>query len=262
LLAAFAIPVGVGVVLFAVLTLRGDGKGAGRGFYLEALVVVDESARTVGTNIAGGGSLAGERDHHETLVRWWYRDARHFRVEYETASSQPGAGGGFTYVRDGDRLWSYDAGEQTYTRTDADAFLPATPRGSMVTLPSFSILLGWAPGGLDQLVSLLEEIAATNEGSVEVTGEAQWLGRAVTVIEMTPAASSQVNDGPVERDGVVRYSIDEASGFILVNEAESEVVSYRAEVTLLDEDRAMPNSIFSFTPPPGATELADDGSGR
>ncbi|MGK2965426.1 MAG: LolA family protein [Tepidiformaceae bacterium] len=248
--AAALVPI---VIAFALVLVaagwwlsRDDDDDYPDSFYIEvALTVLDESA-TIGTTLP-----PDESELTQSLVRYWYRDSSHVRVEIEAIA--PGSVGPvFVVVLEDDQIASYDPETNTFQRGP----FPTEGRpDDLPWLPFTSALVGPAPGRTEAgLLEFLRERAG-DDGYVEVLGEDTVLGRTVTIIEFAPTGMEQTNDEPPQGVGVGRLWFDPQSGLVLKAELDAgSLAQYTAEVRELRLPDDPPDSTFEFTPPPGAVE--------
>src|SRR5690606_27390563 len=200
-----ATPVALVVILGLLVACDSDASDDSEGaFYLEAEIVVS-------SDWSGGRPTEAVRGPTATGLRWWFRDAEHFRHEYYDPSSMLEWGPRWN-VADGEDLVFFDPSTALYQRWSLEG------SGFSGMYPGFSAVLGPIPGGTVE--AFLDDFRSRVE-RVEHVGTEELLGRSVEVYEYGPTSTSSTesSSGSVVEttSGVGRFYIDEAAGFVLRN---------------------------------------------
>ncbi|MBA4180890.1 MAG: hypothetical protein C0506_09910 [Anaerolinea sp.] len=217
-------------------------------FYLEAKISVRP----------GPDDRTGEQAS-TSRIKWFYQDERHFRQTINNESPSLNSTS-LIMVADGQDGWFYDTATNSYSRT------PLPPGGgAAASLLSLSAWMGPVPAtDLDSFVALLKSYV--KDGTVEVVGSDQMLGRPVRLIEMKSASGESVtlstngsetrSAGPVQ---TMRLWFDPATRMVLRYLAEpvGERQGIDLTVTRLEVGGQMIGKVFLFVPPPGAIERSD-----
>ncbi len=174
-------------------------------------------------------------------VRLWVKPPDRFRAELERDDG--------TYlpsvVSDGETAWIYDADSNTYEQKPASNALTTEEAG-----PGDLFLFG-LPGGT-RVEDLLEPIRQSADGEVSLTEGEPVLGRETYRIDID------------EDDGSTRMWLDKQYFLLLRMEQDAPTPERRSlaggiTFTSLDINPQIDDSVFTFTPPPGAIEVEDVG---
>jgi|GEM_PF-5125876 len=228
-------------------------------FYLEATMEIRDTSRAIGTNVAGGA--APEAEHRVAQIRWWQQDRDHMRVEIHTLEPASEAGTDAIVVGGSKQVY-YRFQTNTYTETPLYEF-PEEAR--LRTRPwSFSSFIGpWMTEveSLDEILEQLRQFGGQDSAprSVSVVGRERLLGRAVDVVEYSPASTHSGSDGNPAGEGTVRYWIDPERLVVMKQVVEGGGgQAFTIEVTRLDWDTRVPQGRFTFQPPKDARRVDDD----
>jgi outer membrane lipoprotein-sorting protein len=178
-----------------------------------------------------------------------------YRVDLETLDPSIESGEQSLFVGDGTSSWFYESHSNTYFQKAAE-----NPVG-LVTLQYYLTPAMFFGGGIG---GLIEGIRSATDAKAVIAAEDTLLGRAVYVVEISPAYSGSRSgpDGQEEYSGgVVRMWLDKEFLFALrtqIPDGEGgEIVEIR--FTDISFNREIDDSLFRFTPPAGATEVESGG---
>lgn len=160
-------------------------------------------------------------------------------------------------VADGETIWEYDYTTNTYGSRPLDEAL-------------LDMLVLLHPGSFGERVDLAGLLRSFSAGAweAELVGEDTYLGRPVYVVEVSLAATISHNRFGGEEElsgGTMRLWLDREYLFTLRFEMEDDsglglFPTERMRFTEIEFNPDLPDSLFQFTPPPGARlgEVADE----
>lgn len=213
----------------------------GDAFHLEARAeVTDDSPLASGPEV--------------TVLRWWWQDETHFRIEYERVD-----GSQDVIARDGDdRVAHYNSATGTITMQTA----PELPGGAI-----YPASLAFALGPVQNATVedfLGEWQAAASVDRAEVVRTDEVVGQQVEVIEYGPtwrSSSSGSGQSTSEAGGTGWIYIDPATMVILKHEVDGgdDRQSYVVAVTAIDYAPTFDEGLFAIDAPEGTVEVTPVG---
>jgi hypothetical protein len=225
-------------------------------FFMEASVEVTNSARSVGTNIAGApitpsSDLSDQKTHSK--IRWWVADSARYRVEFNVLEGEQERG--FVAVSDGTGLINYNRGDNSYARGE----LPRLPEGARLWPIPMSIPLGPSSfASVDELMGQYRTLGM----SVHEAGHESLLGMRTIIFEMSPASTSGTTswnaDGTTvettRRTGTIRIWVEPTRVVVMKYVVDDEAVKATAAVTRIQFGKPIDPKLFKFEIPDGARQ--------
>jgi DNA-binding CsgD family transcriptional regulator/outer membrane lipoprotein-sorting protein len=254
----------VAVVLFAnSATEPAPIDEPGQPFYLEAtlsseyppskpLAVEDNPgrvARNVDAYVSPYGPPSAEdrvtgATTQTTNVRWWFEDAARWKWERDVAGTRR------IQAADGEFMWTYPLGPESYQKTPLDNYTTRIRDGFA---PQMEMVGPSRARDMDELLAALRE---RPEQFADVVGHETVLGRDTTVIRYGPRGMDPGDTAETTTyRGEARIWLDEER--MMIMRAESDLgngYKYRVEVTRLDWGRTPTPDELAFNPPAGTSE--------
>jgi outer membrane lipoprotein-sorting protein len=236
------------VGLFVVLQPGSETRVASAAEVLLRAQVATESAQAAGIESLAVTQTAvtyyllpelGKIPSSRTEYQFWYQGPDRQRLQTDYARlSLDGASlseSSSTFVWDGEEYWTFDArqNEVHWLRQDpnADIYYQGVWRGA-------------APGALTNLYG-------SNCRDAWLAGEAQVAGRRADIVELSRPTCGMALPGA---DGRVVVWVDKQTGFVLKIEQYTAAghLYISREVTAIDINTPIDESLLAFAPPPGA----------
>ncbi|HEY5477443.1 MAG TPA: hypothetical protein VIK11_12105, partial [Tepidiformaceae bacterium] len=245
---AIAILIGSGLQAWSLEHAAPPVAGRSAPFELEARIVVKDASRAIGATTFGSTLSPSLPDETTSTLRWWFRDASHFRWDVERADGLDSTT--IVVAANGNTVTIYDSAANTVSRSP----LPPLPNGYVMP-PSFSALVGPLPA--DNLTAFLDgwRRAGGTPKTAEIVGQEVVLGRKTTIVELGPTHSSADSSGKETSSGTARVWIDPERMFAMRAAADDPGnQSYLLEVTSLRYNLPVADVSVAFIPPPGAIQ--------
>jgi outer membrane lipoprotein-sorting protein len=200
----------------------------------------------------------GTFEDEDSFVKLWFRHPREFRAEVGDLSNPASGDQALLAVGDGESYWRYDPISNQYAHSGPEETGIGAFEYAFLIMPGAFA----GNGGLD---ALLKPGGLGSGFQAELAGEELVLGREAYVIEITPAYSGGCSgdgcNGTPEHyeGGVVRMWLDKEYLVTLRMEMPlgPDGSAMRVRFTEVAFNEALDDTLFQFTPPPGAVEVAD-----
>jgi outer membrane lipoprotein-sorting protein len=180
----------------------------------------------------------------ESTMEIWFGAPDDYRLERLVVDPRDSTTSTILIITDGTTDWWYRSKSNTYGNS------PTEPPDSN---SDFRVFLG--PGsGVTSIEGLLAQYQNDPEHKARLSGERTIAGRRAYVLEISPAWTSSGPDGE-DSGGVVRFWIDKQYLFAIGWEAEyKDGGVYGLRFRDIEFNGDLSADLFTFTPPPGATE--------